>query len=242
MAYEGKVAVVTGASGAGMGRSIALTLAREGCAVVVNYRANRDGAEEVAAHIRMRGGDAVAARGDVFTLPGCEELFAAALSAYGKADIVVIGPGADFHGEKPDKLKSELAARDALQELAPVYNLLPLALTEMAKRRWGRIVGIASNMDIPSPAYAYNAAKEGRIGALRLATDDAWKLGVTVNVVAPGPVDPFKSFEEACAHCYRTRKPGAREKVTPQDVAEGVAFLCSDAGNYVSGCVLPYRF
>lgn len=242
MAFEGKVAVVTGASGAGMGRSIALTLAREGFAAVVNYRANRDGAEEIAAHIRMRGGEAVAAQGDVFTEAGCAGLFSAALTAYRRVDVVVIGPGADFHGEKPDKLMSALAVRDAKQELAPVYNLLPLALTEMAKRKWGRIVGIASNMDIPSPAYAYNVAKMGRIDALRLAVGDAWKAGVTVNAVAPGPVEPFKTFEDACAHCYRTRKAAARGKVTPQDVAEGVAFLCSAAADYVSGCVLPYRF
>lgn len=242
MAGEKRVAVVTGASGAGMGRSIALTLAREGFAVVVNYRASRENAEAVAEHIRMRGGDAVAAQGNIFDQSGCAALFGAALSAFGRVDAAVIGPGADFHGEKPALLPSELAARDALKELAPVYNLLPLALTEMGKRKWGRIVGIASNMDIPSPAYAYNAAKLARIDALRLAAGEAWKLGVTVNVVAPGPVDPFRSFEDACARCYRAKRHAGREKVTPQDVAEGVAFLCSDAADYVSGCVLPYRF
>ncbi len=242
MAHGGKVAIVTGASGAGMGRSIALTLAREGIAVVVNYRANRDGAEAVAAHIRARGGEAVVARGDVFERTDCEGLFEEALCAYGKVDIVVVGPGADFHMEKPAELRSGLAARDAFQELAPVYNLLPLALAEMAKRKWGRIVGIASNMDIPSPAYAYNAAKAARIEALRLAAGEAWKAGVTVNAVAPGPVDAFQSFEEACARCYRAKGSAAREGVTPQDVAEGVAFLCSRAADYVSGCVLPYRF
>ncbi len=242
MANEKRIAIVTSGSGTGMGRSIALTLAREGWAVVVNYRTNRDGAQAVALHIGMRGGDAIVAQGDVFQKAGCEALFSAALSAYGRVDALVIGPGADFHGEKPDKIDSALVARDAMQELAPVYNLLPLALPEMAKRRWGRIVGIASNMDIPSPAYAYNAAKEARTAALRLATADAWKLGVTVNVVAPGPVDPFKTFEEARDRCYRAKAPGTRGRVTPQDVAEGVAFLCGDTANYVSGCVLPYRF
>jgi NAD(P)-dependent dehydrogenase (short-subunit alcohol dehydrogenase family) len=242
MANEKRVAVVTGASGAGMGRSIALTLSREGFSVVVNYLNNLENAEAVAAHIRMRGGDAIVAQGNVFEKSGCEALFQAALSAYGRVDAAIIGPGADFHGEKPALLKSELATQDAQRELAPVYNMLPLALTEMGKRRWGRIVGIASNMDIPSPAYAYNAAKAARIDALRLAAGEAWKLGVTVNVVSPGPVDPFKSLEEACARCYRAKKPAEREKVTPQDVAEGVAFLCSDAADYVTGCVLPYRF
>jgi NAD(P)-dependent dehydrogenase (short-subunit alcohol dehydrogenase family) len=78
--------------------------------------------------------------------------------------------------------------------------------------------------------------------ALLLAQDQAWANGVAVNVLAPGPVSAIESLQAAIEQCDHGRSWQERDNVSPQDIAEGVAFLCSEAGRFVSGCVLPYLF
>jgi len=112
----------------------------------------------------------------------------------------------------------------------------------MYARGWGRINGIASHPIKRSPAYAYNAAKAARLQALLLAEDQAWAHGVTVNVIAPGPVNHLGDLAEAAEYAAHGPAWAQRTNVSPQDMAEGVAFLCSEAGAYVTGCVLPYMF
>lgn len=97
-------------------------------------------------------------------------------------------------------------------------------------------------MDIPSPSYSYNVSKSGRIEALKLAVNEAWKMGVTVNIIEPGPVDEITSLEETYAYCSHSKEWLDRNKITPQDIAEGVAFLCSHSAKYITGCILPYLF
>ncbi len=237
-----KAALITGATGQGMGRSIALTLAREGFAVALNYRENEAAAQELAFFVQQQGGRAVTLQGDVFRREACEALVEGAVAELGRLDVCVIGPGANWNPEPVTELNAAKALQDAAQELAPVYGLLPPALREMQKRKQGSIIGIASNLSIPSPAYAYNAAKAARTEALQQAVNSAWQLGVTVNIIAPGPVEAFSSADEAKAFSARAGAWQTRGRVTPQDIAEGVAFLCSDAGRYITGCVLPYRF
>lgn len=237
-----RVALVTGASGNGIGRSVALTLAQQGISVVVNYLHHQQNAESVAEYINRQGGKALPVQGNVFDPADCSRLVETALERFGRVDICVIGPGANWNPEPVEEIDPEKAFQDALQELRPIYNLLPLVLKDMQKRKTGRVVGISSNLTIPSPAYCYNAAKAGRTGALLQAVNEAWKLGVTVNVVAPGPVDPFSSLEEACAFSAHGGPWRNRTTVTPQDVADCVAFLCSEEARYLTGCVLPLLF
>jgi NAD(P)-dependent dehydrogenase (short-subunit alcohol dehydrogenase family) len=96
--------------------------------------------------------------------------------------------------------------------------------------------------DKRSPAYAYNVGKAARLQALLLAEEQMWRNGVTVNVIAPGPVAPIGSPEEAVEQCDHGPAWLARRDVSPQDIAEGVAFLCSEGGRFISGCTLPYLF
>lgn len=238
-----RVAIVTGAAGNGTGRSIALTLAREGFHVILNYRTSRESAEELAAYLNAgAGGRAVAVPGDIYEQSGCEAVVNAALEHFGRVDVCVIGPGAGWNPEGLTELEPEKMLRDLYQETSPVSHLLPLVLRDMKKRGWGRIIGISSNLEIPSPAYSYNAAKAARTQALLLAAEPAWQMGVTVNVIAPGPVEHFTDAQQARACCAHEALWNDRNHITPQDIAEGVAFLCSDAARYLTGCVLPYRF
>jgi NAD(P)-dependent dehydrogenase (short-subunit alcohol dehydrogenase family) len=239
---EGKVALVTGAAGSGLGRSIALTLAREGARVVVNYRTSDGSAYAIVEHIERNGGQAVAVAADVFTADGCRYLVEATVARFGRVDICIVGPGGGWHPEPIDQLAPEAALEDLHSEAAPVLHLMPLVLPGMYERRWGRVIGIATHPGKLSPAYAYNVGKAARMQALLLAQDQAWGHGVTVNVIAPGPVSGLADLSSAIEHVGHGQAWQEREDVTPQDIAEGVAFLCSDAGRFVTGCVLPYLF
>ena len=183
MSCEGKVAIVTGAAGDGIGRSVALTLAREGVRVVVNYRDSSKSARAIIEHIESRGGAALAVEADIFTTDGCNKLAEAAAQQFGHTDICIIGPGAGWHGEPIDKLSPDAAAQDILQEVTPALRLMRILLPGMYKRKWGRIIAIALLPPYDSPAYSYNVAKAARAQLLLQARDQAWEHGVTVNVL-----------------------------------------------------------
>ncbi len=242
MTCQGKVALVTGAAGNGMGRSIALTLAREGADVVVNYRSSAERANAIVRFVESRGRRSVALQADVSQRDQCEGLVAASLKALGKIDVCVIGPGGGWHPESVEKLDSDAALEDAQQELAPIYHLMPLVLPGMYQSKWGRLITLALAPPYNSPAYAYNVAKAARTHAAIKARDSAWQHGVTVNTIGPGPVPEIGSLEEAVEQCEHGPAWQARHTTSPQDIAETVAFLCSQAGDYISGAVIPYMY
>jgi NAD(P)-dependent dehydrogenase (short-subunit alcohol dehydrogenase family) len=242
MNCEGKVALVTGAAGSGLGRSIALTLAREGARVMVNYRNSQENAEAIVAHIESCGGSARAVSADVFDAEGCQKLVQTTIDEFGQIDICIIGPGGGWHPEAIDQLVPQEALQDLQQEAAPLLYLMPLVLPGMYERQWGRLIGIATHPVKLSPAYAYNAGKMARMHALLLAQDQTWSRGVTVNVIAPGPVAGIPDLDSAIEQYQHGIAWQNRTDVSPQDIAEGVAFLCSEAGRFITGCILPYLF
>jgi len=242
MMCSGRVAIVTGAAGKGMGRSIALTLAREGATVVVNFRTSADSAAAIVAHIESCGGRALAVAADVTEPDQCRALVDAACERFGQVDICIIGPGAGWHPESIDKLDAAGALEDVQKELAPIYHLMPLVLPGMYERQWGRLIAIALAPPFNSPAYAYNVAKAARAQAMLIARDAACSGGVTLNTIGPGPVGEIASLEEAIEQCDHGPAWQKRGTASPQDVAEGVAFLCSEAGNFISGANLPYMY
>ena len=146
------------------------------------------------------------------------------------------------HPEPPDKLNASASLDDAKAELAPIFHLMPLVLPGMYERNWGRIIGLSLARPFGSPAYAYNVAKAARTQALLLMRDEAWKHGVTVNIIAPGPVAEIDNLAQAIELCDDSSARKNRSNISPQDIAEGVAFLCSDAGRFLSGCELLYGF
>ena len=242
MQLKDKVALVTGSAGSGMGRSIALTLARDGAKVAVNYRTSKDEAQAIVDHIKSRDGDAIAIEADVFEADGCKNLVASAIEHFGRIDICIVGPGAGWHPEPVDKLDSSAAIEDVRHEVAPFLHLMPLVLPQMYKRKWGRVIGIALLPPYDSPAYSYNVGKAARVHAMLKARDQAWRNGVTVNIVGPGPVPAIENLAEAIEQCDHGPAWQKRTNTSPQDIAESVAFLCYDAANFITGCVLPFLF
>lgn len=242
MKLEDKVALVTGSAGNGMGRSIALTLAREGAKVAINYRTSKEQAHAVVDHVKNRSGDATAIEADVFDAEGCRKLVSATIEHFGRVDICIINPGAGWHPEPVDKLNPSAAMEDVQNEVAPFFHLMPLVLPQMYERQWGRVIGIALLPPYDSPAYSYNVGKAARVHAMLKARDEMWRHGVTVNVIAPGPVPAIDSLTEAIEQSEHGPAWQKHANTSPQDIAEGVAYLCSDAGRFVTGCVLPFLF
>ncbi len=223
-----------------MGRSIALTLAREGAKIVVNYRTSEESAKAIVSHIECGGGSAVAVEADVFEAEGCKKLVQAGIDRFGQVDICVIGPGGGWHPEPIHELDAAGALEDVRRELAPIYYLMPLVLPGMYERKWGRLISLALAPPYGSPAYAYNVGKAARAHAFVLGWQGAWRNGVTMNSIGPGPVAEIESLEEAVELCDHGPAWQNRGNITPQDIAEGVAFLCSEAGQFMTGCVVPF--
>ncbi len=242
MELEDKVALVTGSAGQGMGRSIALTLAREGAKVAVNYRSSKNQAQAIVSHIKSRSGNAIAVKADVFKAEDCKILVDAVIEHFGRIDICIVNPGAGWHPEPIDKLNPAAAIEDIHNEVAPFFHLMPLVLPEMYKRKWGRVIGISLLPPYESPAYSYNVGKAARTHALLKARDEAWRNGVTINIISPGPVAAIESLSEAIEQCNKGPAWQNRTQTCPQDIAESVAFLCSDSGRFITGCQLPFLF
>ena len=139
------------------------------------------------------------------------------------------------------KLKVNEALEDVRQELSPLYNLMQSVLPSMYERNWGRFIAISLEPSYSSPAYAYNVAKAARSHAVLLAAEQAWKHGVTMNVICPGPVASIETLEAAIEQCENSESRKNRKKVTPQDIGETVAFLCSDVGKFITGCIVPFK-
>lgn len=241
LSCSGKVAVVTGAS-SGIGRSTALTLAREGARVVVAFNTHAEAAFAVAAYITSHGGRAITVQADLFSKEGCQHLVDMAMQNFRQVDICVINPGGGWHPQAPDAVDPEAALEDIYREAAPIMYLLPLLLPNMYDQQSGRIIAIGMNPDVRSPAFAYNTAKATRLAAMFEAHSHAWSHGVTMNVVAPGPVAEIESLAEAVEQSQHGDAWKNRTSTTSQDVAEAVAYLCSDAGRFMTGAVLPLHF
>jgi NAD(P)-dependent dehydrogenase (short-subunit alcohol dehydrogenase family) len=130
--------LVTGSAGKGMGRSIALTLAREGAKVVINYRKSKEDAQAIVNHIKNRDGDAIAIGANVFEADDCRKLVNATIEHFGKIDICIVNPGAGWHPEPIDKLDSSAAIEDVHNEVAPFFHCCLLTSHQLTPTMWER--------------------------------------------------------------------------------------------------------
>ena len=231
-----KIALVTGAS-RGIGRSVAVALAATGCRVLINFRSRKADAEETLALVQRNGGTAELCPFDVADPTACEQTITQVLQAHSRIDILVNNAGVR-HDALMVFMQPEQWADVIATNLNSFFNVTRPVVKQMALKRWGRIVTIASTAGqtgVEGQAN-YSAAKAGVIGASKSLAREVAKRGVTVNVLAPG----FIETEMTAAlprEQYLAQIPAGRFG-KPEEVAAAVAFLCSDSAAYITGAVL----
>ncbi|PTQ52145.1 MAG: 3-oxoacyl-[acyl-carrier protein] reductase [Brockia lithotrophica] len=234
-----RVALVTGAS-RGIGRAIALELARGGARVLVVYRGRRDAAEAVVEEIRGLGSEAFAEQGDVARPEEAERLVSLALDRFGRLDILVNNAGIT-RDNLLLRMKDEEWEEVLRTNLSGPFYLMRAAAKHMMRARRGRIVNIASVVGlVGNPGQAnYAAAKAGLIGLTKAAAKELASRGITVNAVAPGYIqtDMTESLPEAAKEALLRLIPAGRFG-SPEDVARAVRFLAGDDAAYITGHVL----
>jgi 3-oxoacyl-[acyl-carrier protein] reductase len=239
MNLEGRVALVTGAS-RGIGREIALELARRGANVAVNYSGSEAKANEVVDLIKEIGQDAFAVQADVSNSEAVSTMVQATIDRFGKLDIVINNAGIT---------RDNLLMRMKEDEWDDVINinlkgvfLVTKAVTrQMMKQRYGRIINVASIVGVSgNPGQAnYVAAKAGVIGLTKTSAKELASRHITVNAIAPGFITTDmtdKLTEEVKAEMLRVI-PLARFG-EPKDIAKVAAFLASEDSNYMTGQTL----
>ena len=234
-----KIAVVTGAS-RGIGRAIALELARTGAFVVINYNGSKEKAEEVQAQIAAEGGESIILQCNVTDYKACEDFFAQVIKTYGRVDILVNNAGITKDGLLM-RMSEEDFDKVINVNLKGTFNCIRQVSRQMLKQRSGRIINMASVVGICGNAGQanYAASKAGVIGLTKSAAKELASRGVTVNAIAPGFIETDMTdvlSERVKENTAKMIPMGSFGK--PEDIAKTAAFLASDGARYITGQIL----
>lgn len=236
MKLEGKTALVTGAS-RGIGRAVALELAREGAKVIVNYSGSEEKAKQVVEDIKAIGREAIAVKCNVADSEEVADMFKQALEAFGKVDILVNNAGIT-RDNLLMRMKEEEWDAVINTNLKGVFLCTKTATRPMMKQRNGRIINIASVVGVSgNPGQAnYVAAKAGVIGLTKTTAKELAPRGITVNALAPGFIttDMTDALPEENKEALLSQIPLGRLG-DPEDIAKAAAFLASDDAGYITG-------
>ena len=259
---SGRVALVTGGS-RGLGREDALTLARAGADVVVadllvesqlSEDTDRFGAlatvarqqglvhtEETVRDIEAMGRRAIAVRCDVTSRDEVDAAVARTVQELGSVDILVNNAGTLDHAAQFDKQSPELWERDLKVNLTGAFNCAQAVWPHMKDRGWGRIVNMASVAGTLGGfgQASYSTTKAGLLGLTRTLAMEGGRHGITCNAIVPGVIgtEAFNmanaAMNERIVNRTVLKRPGK-----PEEIANAIAFLCSDLASYITGIEL----
>ena len=236
---KGKTAVVTGAS-RGIGRAIALKLAKLGANVVVNYRNSIDAVQEVVKEIEAIGAKALAVQCDISSYSDVENMMKKCIQEFGSLDILVNNAGITKDGLIM-RMKEEDFDSVIDINLKGAFNCTRHVSSIMLKQRSGRIINISSVSGLTGNAgqVNYSAAKAGILGMTKAVAREFASRGVTCNAIAPGYIqtDMTETLSDKVKDVIMSTIPLKRLGM-PEDVANAVAFLASEEASYITGQVL----
>ncbi len=241
-------------SGRGIGRAIAVRLAKMGASVVVNAKKGKDEAEETLRLIREAGGKGTFVQADVSTVDGARTLIEETVSQFGSVDVLVNNAGLGLLAPI-EEVDEALWEKQIDVSLKSAFFTSKFASSYMKKKSWGRIVNISSVAGIIGMKYLvpYSAAKAGLIGLTKALASELSPYGITVNAVAPGLVAETKIGRSLVSYIGRMRQlEGSEEEwvrrwsashtlvgrtPTEEEVAALVGFLASPEASTITGQV-----
>lgn len=238
---QGRVALVTGAS-LGIGRSTAIALARAGASVAVNYRSSEQQADEVVHAVRDAGARAIKVQADVADYKAVERLVAETVDAFGKLDIAVSN-AAYSDRELFYEANMEGFRRTVDVTMWGAFHVLRASTRQMIRQGGGGVVVLVSSPHafIPAPrAMAYNMSKAAIEHMARTAAIEVAEHRVRINTIQPGWTDT--PGERKFANEETLERAGAKIPLgrlgTPEEIADGILFLCDPRNEYMTGATL----
>lgn len=239
---ENKVALVTGAA-SGLGRACSRVLAREGARVVI-VDINRDGGDETVELIKHAGGEAAFVEADVSSSSAAQGMVQATVDTYGGLDCAINNAGIDSGWYPLAETPEEAWNRAIAVMLTGVFLGMKYQIPAMLHRGGGAIVNITSGGGVVGARNlsGYMAAKWGVIGLTKVAALDYGERGIRVNAVSPGvmrtPLTAAAWANDPDQEAHLAARQPIGRIAEPDEVAEGVVWLCTDAASYVLGTTL----
>ncbi len=236
LGIAGKTALVTGGARS-LGKQDALTLASEGCLVIV-LDLNAEGAAETAKEIADGGGTARGYAADITDRAVLADVLGRAEREVGPVDICVNNAGWIYTmGQLKDTADDDWDLNLRIN-LTGTYNVTKLVFPGMRERRWGRVICMASIAGLMGGfgQTAYSTSKMGVVGFAKSVALEGARYNVTSNVIAPGIVGPNANMSPL--YDRMVKRVAMQREGQPEDIASAVAFLCSERARYITGAVL----